>query len=124
MHALIVDDDEDIRVVARMALELICGWDVSDLPSGILAVERAAGIAPDVILLDAMMPGLDGLSTLKALSEDPTTAHIPVIFMSAKAQSSERRELLDSCARGLIPKPFDPLQLGVEVEAILAATAR
>jgi CheY-like chemotaxis protein len=120
MHALIVDDDEDIRVVARMSLELICGWEVSDVSSGTLAVQRAAAIAPDVILLDAMMPGLDGLSTLLALSEDPATAHIPVIFMSAKAQSSERRELLDSAARGLIPKPFDPLQLGNEVEAILS----
>ena len=124
MHVLIVDDDEDIRVVARMALELICGWEVSDVSSGTLAVERAGEIAPDVILLDAMMPGLDGLSTLRALSEDPATANVPVIFLSAKAQSGERRELLDSAARGLIPKPFDPLQLGAEVEAILAATRR
>ena len=124
MHVLIVDDDEDIRVVARMALELICGWEVSDVSSGTSAVERAADIAPDVILLDAMMPGLDGLSTLRVLTEDPATTHIPVVFLSAKSQSGERRELLDSTARGLIPKPFDPLQLGNEIEAILAATSR
>ena len=124
MHALIVDDEDDIREVARMSLELIGGWTVSVAECGADAIERARALAPDVILLDVMMPDLDGVATLQILSDDPATCNIPVIFLTAKAQVGERRHLEEAGARGLIGKPFDPMNLAQEVEAILATAAR
>ena len=124
MHALIVDDEDDIREVARMSLELIGGWTVSVAECGADAIESARALTPDVILLDVMMPDLDGVATLQILSEDPTTCHIPVIFLTAKAQVGERRRLEEAGARGLIGKPFDPMNLAQEVEAILATAVR
>jgi two-component system, OmpR family, alkaline phosphatase synthesis response regulator PhoP len=120
MHALIVDDDADIREVARLSLELIAGWVVTEADSGAAAVERARADRPDVILLDVMMPGLDGVATLRLLNLDRSTHDIPVIFLTAKAQIGERRHLEDAGARGLIPKPFDPLRLSAEIETILS----
>ena len=121
MHALVVDDDEDIREVARLSLELVGGWDVSVADSGSEAISQAVALTPDVILLDVMMPGLDGEATLQALSDDPRTRTIPVIFLTAKAQVGERRRLEEAGARGLIAKPFDPLNLAHDVERILNA---
>jgi CheY-like chemotaxis protein len=119
MHALVVDDDEDIREVARLSLELVGGWVVSVADCGSEAISQALALTPDVILLDVMMPGLDGVATLRALSEDPRTCAIPVIFLTAKAQVGERRRLEEAGARGLIAKPFDPLTLAHDVETIL-----
>jgi CheY-like chemotaxis protein len=124
MHALIVDDEDDIREVARMSLELIGGWTVSVAECGADAIERARALGPDVILLDVMMPDLDGVATLQILTDDPATSHIPVIFLTAKAQVGERRRLEEVGARGLIGKPFDPMSLAQEVEAILATAVR
>ena len=121
MHALVVDDDEDIREVARLSLELVGGWVVSVADSGSEAISQAVALTPDVILLDVMMPGLDGVATLQALSDDPRTRAIPVIFLTAKAQVGERRRLEEAGARGLIAKPFDPLNLAHDVERILNA---
>ena len=123
-QALIVDDDADIRDVARLSLELIGGWTVFVAESGVEAIEQAKLRSPDVILLDMMMPGNDGLETLKRLSDDPSTSHIPVIFLTAMAQTGERQRLEATCARGLIAKPFDPLTLGSTIDAILAAAPR
>ena len=124
MHALIVDDEDDIREVARMSLELIGGWTVSVAECGADAIDRARALGPDVILLDVMMPDLDGVATLQILTDDPATCHIPVIFLTAKAQVGERRRLEEAGARGLIGKPFDPMSLAREVEAILATAVR
>ena len=121
MHALVVDDDEDIREVARLSLELVGGWVVSVADSGSEAISQAVALTPDVILLDVMMPGLDDVATLQALSDDPRTRAIPVIFLTAKAQVGERRRLEEAGARGLIAKPFDPLNLAHDVERILNA---
>jgi CheY-like chemotaxis protein len=121
MHALIVDDDDDIREVARLSLELIGGWDVSEADCGSEAIERARALSPDVILLDVMMPGIDGVATLRVLSHDPRTSHIPVIFLTAKAQNGELRRLEAAGACGLIAKPFDPMRLAQEIEVILSA---
>ncbi|MEO5838352.1 MAG: response regulator [Acidimicrobiales bacterium] len=124
MHALIVDDDADIREVARLSLETVAGWDVSVAECGSDAIEQARTLVPDVILLDVMMPGIDGLATLRTLSEDPATRAIPVIFLTAKTQATERRRLEDAGACGLIPKPFDPMTLATAVEAILSVMNR
>ena len=121
MHALIVDDEADIREVARLSLELIGGWDVTAADCGSDAIAKARALVPDVILLDVMMPGIDGVATLQVLSEDPATRHIPVIFLTAKAQVGERRRLEEAGACGLIAKPFDPMSLAEEVAEILAA---
>jgi CheY-like chemotaxis protein len=121
VHALIVDDDGDIREVARLSLELIGGWAVSEADCGSEAIERARALSPDVILLDVMMPGIDGVATLRVLSHDPRTSHIPVIFLTAKAQNGELRRLETAGACGLIAKPFDPMRLAQEIEVILSA---
>jgi CheY-like chemotaxis protein len=121
MHALIVDDDSDIREVARLSLELIGGWAVSEAEGGSEAIEQARTLGPDVILLDVMMPGIDGVATLRVLAHDPRTSQIPVIFLTAKAQNGELRRLEAAGACGLIPKPFDPMRLAQEIEAILSA---
>jgi len=123
IHALIVDDEGDIREVARLSLELIGGWVVSVAECGADAIEQARTLVPDVILLDVMMPGIDGVATLQVLSQDPATQHIPVIFLTAKAQVGERRRLEEAGACGLIAKPFDPMTLAQEVTEILANVA-
>jgi len=122
MHALIVDDDAVIREVARLSLELMGGWDVSVAESGSDGIDRARTLTPDVILLDLMMPGIDGIETMRGLSQDPTTCDIPVIFLTAKSQGDEQMWIVDTGARGLINKPFDPLSLANEVEIILASS--
>ena len=121
-QVLIVDDDADIRDVARLSLELVGGWTVFVAESGVDAIEQAKSRLPDVILLDIMMPGIDGLETLQRLTDKQTTSHIPVIFFTAMAQTGERQRLEATRARGLIAKPFDPLTLGNSIEAILEAT--
>lgn len=121
MHALIVDDDGDIREIARLSLELVGGWAVSEAECGSDAIARARALSPDVILLDVMMPGLDGVATLRILSHHPRTSHIPVIFLTAKSQNGELRRLEAAGACGLIAKPFDPMRLPQEIEAILSA---
>ncbi|MEO5841067.1 MAG: response regulator [Acidimicrobiales bacterium] len=120
MQILVVDDEPDIREVARLSLELIGECTVFVAESGNDAVEQAVLHAPDVILLDMMMPGIDGIETLQRLSFDPRTSHIPVIFLTAKAQSDDRRRFENTGARGIIAKPFDPMTLADDVERILS----
>jgi CheY-like chemotaxis protein len=124
MHALIVDDDGFIREIARLSLELMAGWAVSVAESGSDGIEQAKVLAPDVILLDLMMPGIDGVETLRGLADDPATRNIPVIFLTAKTEPCEQQRLDDAGARGLITKPFDPLSLAHDVEVILGGPQR
>ena len=118
-RVLIVDDEDDIREVAQLSLEMVAGWEVLTAGSGSAALAVAAQQRPEVILLDVMMPGIDGPETLSRLQSDPRTSAIPVIFLTAKAQTSEQRSLLDLGVRGVIAKPFDPLTLAERVTAIL-----
>ena len=108
---LYVEDEPDIRTVAQIALESIGGFTLELCSSGQEALDKAPGFAPDLILLDVMMPGMDGPSTLKALQNIPETAHTPVIFMTAKAQPHEIRRYMDLGAIDVISKPFDPVAL-------------
>ena len=113
-----VEDDVDIREIALIALETVGGLEVAQCSSGAEAIERAPGLAPDLLLLDVMMPGMSGDETLLALRAMPQFAAIPVIFMTAKAQQSEVNRLLELGALDVITKPFDPMTLADELVAI------
>ncbi len=116
---MIVDDDEDIRRIAELAARRIGGWEVVSVASGEEALERSRGEPPDVILLDAMMPGLGGPATLAKLREDRATALIPVIFLTARVQQDdlERYRTLGAC--GVIHKPFDAAALPDEIRRLV-----
>jgi CheY-like chemotaxis protein len=118
---LIVDDDEDIRTIARMSLERIGGWTVVAASSGQEAIDLAASEGPfDAVLLDVMMPGLDGPTTLVQLRDGPLPAEVPVVFLTAKIQPADRERLGSLGAAGVIAKPFDPMHLPDEFAALLA----
>ena len=111
MKVLVVDDEDDIRRIATISLASVGGMDVCEANSGAAAVERARREDPDVVLLDMMMPGMDGVATLQALRAHPRTAEIPVVFLTAKAASSEDGRVRALGARGVLVKPFDPMTL-------------
>jgi CheY-like chemotaxis protein len=115
---LMVDDEPDIRRVGQMSLELVGQFEVLLASGGEEAVELAARERPDVILLDVMMPRLDGPATLDRLRHDQGTAGIPVIFMTAKVQKHEVARYLAQGASGVIFKPFDPMTLPEEIRRI------
>jgi len=119
MKVLIIDDEEDIRSIASMSLGILGGVDVVEADGGEDGIAKAASEHPDAILLDMMMPGLDGPATLVKLKENPATKSIPVIFLTARAQSSEVEKLKALGASGVLPKPFDPTTLASQVKAIL-----
>lgn len=118
-RVLIIDDEDDIREVAQASLELMGDWEVLTASSGAEGVRRAAEARPDAILLDVMMPGMDGPATLEALRADPATRGIPVVLLTAKAQASERSSLDGLGAAGLLAKPFDPMSLSDDLAGIL-----
>ncbi len=114
-RVLYVEDEPDIQAVARIALEMVGGLTVKICSSGEQALREAAGFAPDMILLDVMMPGMDGPTTLKALRETPALATTPVVFMTAKVQPAEVARYSSMGALGVIPKPFDPMTLASQI---------
>lgn len=115
---LLVDDEADIRQVARLALEMIGGFQVDECPSGLEAAAAAVRFQPQLILMDVMMPGQDGPATLKALRANFDLSRIPVVFMTAKVQPQEVSEFLKLGALDVIPKPFDPMTLAATVRQI------
>ena len=119
---LLVDDDADIRRVGELSLSKVGGWETLTAASGDAALEMSASRAVDVIVLDMMMPGRDGLSTLEALRATPQTAETPVVFMTAKVQRGEVQSYLDAGANGVIAKPFNPMTLPDELRRVVAAT--
>ena len=118
---LYVEDEPDIRMVAQMALEAVGGFTVIACASGQEALDAAAGAGADLLLLDVMMPGMDGPSTLKGLRALPATADTPVIFMTAKVQAAEVAVYKGLGALEVIPKPFDPMALSTQIQQIWAA---
>ena len=117
---LYVDDEPDIREVARIALEVVGGFEVEVCDSGEIALKRAPEYLPDLILLDVMMPGMDGPATLKALREMPVLDKVPIVFFTAKAQRTEIAELLSQGAVDVLGKPLDPMTIGKSLNAIWA----
>jgi CheY-like chemotaxis protein len=110
-HILCIDDESDILEVAQLSLELVGGFKVTCLCSGRDAIDKAAAIAPDLILLDVMMPQLDGPSTLQALRRQTGLRDVPIVFMTARVQPAEVQQYLDLGAAGVTAKPFDAMTL-------------
>lgn len=115
---LYVEDEPDIQAVAQVALEAVGGFALEICGSGPEAIEKAPGFEPDLILLDVMMPGMDGPNTLKALRELPETVQAPVVFMTAKVQPHEVEQYKAMGAVDVIAKPFDPMQLPDDIRRI------
>lgn len=119
MRVLIIDDEEDTREIAKMSLSLLGGYDVIEAENGQHGIEVASKEKPDVILLDMMMPIMDGPATLEALRTNDVTRDIPVIFLTAKAMTTEIEKLKRMGAVDVITKPYDPTTLASQVQAIL-----
>jgi len=115
---LCVEDDPDIQAVIQLALEMVGGFTVKLCASGLAALDDVASFQPDLILLDVMMPGLDGPGTLAALRQLPAAATLPVIFMTAKVQPDEVAHFLSLGALAVIAKPFDPMMLAQDIRAL------
>jgi two-component system, OmpR family, response regulator len=118
---LYVDDEPDIREVVQMSLSLVEGLDVQTCESGERALQLLPQLRPDMLLLDVMMPGMDGPSTLMKLRTVPGLEKLPVIFMTAKAMPQEVARFRELGAVSVIAKPFDPIKLGNQVIAIWEA---
>lgn len=118
---LYVEDEADIQVVARLALEAVGGFTVDIASRGEDALTRVAEFQPDLLLLDVMMPGMDGPATLRALRALPAAEKLPAIFMTARVQPSEVAELIAEGAIGVIAKPFDPMTLAASIKKMWEA---
>lgn len=116
---LIIDDEDDIREVAALSLETVAGWEVVAASSGAQGVARAAEHRPDAILLDVMMPGMDGPTTFHELSKNPETSGIPVLLLTAKVQATDQRRFADLGVKAVLFKPFDPMTLSNQIASAL-----
>jgi CheY-like chemotaxis protein len=119
---LLIDDEDDIREVAQLSLEMVGGWRVLTAASAAEGLRIAAEMRPDAILLDVMMPEMDGPTAFQRLIGDERTRSIPVILLTAKAQPAERSRFMGLGVSAVIAKPFDPMTLPAEVAAALQWT--
>jgi CheY-like chemotaxis protein len=115
---LYVEDEPDIQAVARMALEAVGGFTLQVCSSGEEALQTAVEFGPDLLLLDVMMPGMDGPTTLQELRNLPDLANTPAVFMTAKVQPQEIEQFKSFGALDVIPKPFDPMTLSGQIAAV------
>jgi CheY-like chemotaxis protein len=116
---LVIDDENDVREVTQLSLEMMGGWTVLTARSGKEGITTAIAEQPEVILLDVMMPEMDGPTTLQQLQANATTRHIPVIFLTGKVQATDQRRFAELGATACIAKPFDPLTLVSQVAVAL-----
>jgi len=121
MKVLLVDDDDDIRKIGQLSLEAVGKFQTSSASSAAEGLALAKSTPHDVILMDMMMPGMDGLQALAEIRRMPELANTPVIFMTAKVQRNEVAGYIAKGAAGVIHKPFDPMTLPDEIRRILAA---
>ena len=115
---LYVEDERDIQIIAEMALSALGGFEVFLCASGREALEKVVGFNPQMILLDVMMPEMDGLVVFEKLKELDACRDTPIVFMTAKVQREEIKEYLQKGAAGIIQKPFDPIGLSEQVRKI------
>lgn len=116
---LVIDDEEDIREVAQLSLEMVGGWEVLTASSGSEGIAKAEAEQPDAILLDVMMPDMDGPATFAQMQRRSSIQHIPVILLTAKVQATEQRRFAELGVAGIIAKPFDPMNLANQVAEVL-----
>ena len=114
-----MEDDPDIREITMMSLEISGDFRVDQCASGAECLQAIETCRPDVFFFDVMMPGMDGLQLLAEVRKQESFISIPVIFMTARVQASERQTLLDAGAIGIISKPFDPIELGEQIMNLL-----
>jgi CheY-like chemotaxis protein len=119
---LIIDDEQDIREATQICLEVSGEWEVLTASSGAEGLVIAASEQPDAILLDVMMPDMDGLTTFEQLQAHPLTQNIPVILLTAKAQAAEQRQFTQIQVAAVITKPYDPFTLADRIEPALIVT--
>jgi CheY-like chemotaxis protein len=119
---LVVDNEQYIQEVTKICLETVASWEVLLASSGSECLRQAEAEQPDAILLDVMMPGMDGMTTFQKLQENPATQAIPVILLTAKIQSSDRRRYAQMGLTAAIAKPFDPLDLAGQIATALGWT--
>lgn len=118
-----VDDDDDIRVIIKMALTTVGSYEVHQFATGQEAVDRAEKLSPQLLLLDVMMPDMSGQEVWRMISAKPDLTDLPTIFLTAKAEDSFSRELLQKGALAVITKPIDPMTLATQIEEIWSRTA-
>ena len=116
---LMIDDEDDIREVAQLGLEAVGGFEVVTAASGLDGLEKAASERPDAILLDVMMPDMDGPTTFERLQQANATRGIPVILLTAKVQAADKRRFAELGVKAVLSKPFDPLSLADEISEAL-----
>jgi len=116
---LIIDDEDDIREVAALSLEATAGWEIVAASSGAEGIRAAAEHKPDAILMDVMMPGMDGPTTFRQMQQNPDIARIPVLLLTAKVQGVDQRRFADLGVAGVLFKPFDPMTLAQEISHAL-----
>lgn len=116
---LVIDNEKYIQEVAQICLRTVAGWQVVTAGSGSEGLSKAEAEQPDAILLDVMMPDMDGPTTFQKLQANPATRHIPVILLTAKVQASDRRRYADMGMTAAIAKPFNPLELADQVAEAL-----
>lgn len=119
IRILYVDDEADLREIATMSLELDPDFEVRASATGEEAIEVARAWQPALILLDMMMPGMDGPAVSRALRQDPATLEIPVVFITARTRASDVEALMALGARAVIAKPFDPMTLAGQVRELI-----
>ncbi|HTA85719.1 MAG TPA: response regulator [Silvibacterium sp.] len=116
---LIIDDEDDIRQVAALSLETVAGWEVVTASSGADGIRSAQVEKPDAILLDVMMPGMDGPTTFLEIKKNPEIAGIPVILLTAKVQGADQKRFANLGVSAILFKPFDPLTLAQQMSDAL-----
>jgi CheY-like chemotaxis protein len=118
---LIIDDEDDIREVAALSLEATAGWEIVTASSGAEGIQAAADPKrrPDAILMDVMMPGVDGPTTFRQMQQNPAISGIPVLLLTAKVQGVDQRRFKGLGVAGVLFKPFDPLTLAAQISEAL-----
>lgn len=118
-RVLIIDDEDDVREVAQTSLEMMGGWEVSTAGSSTEGLIKAEAEQPDAVLLDVMLPDMDGPTTFHRLQENPRTQRIPVILLTAKVQVADQRRLAGLGVAAVLTKPFDPIALAAQIAEVL-----
>ncbi len=119
---LIIDDEDDIREVAALSLEATAGWQILTASSGAEGISIASAQRPDAILMDVMMPGVDGPTTFRNMQAIPAVSGIPVLLLTAKVQGVDQRRFANLGVASVLFKPFDPLTLAQQISDVLGWT--